>query len=57
MKKQDNFIGFVIAIIGGFGLGLLLGSEFSGTTITILGAVLLVFTIISIIFLSTHKEK
>jgi len=45
-----------IGIIGGLGLGLLLGSEFSGSSITILGAILIVISLISMGFLS-YKEK
>jgi hypothetical protein len=36
---------FLIGVIGGLGLGMLIGSELSGTYTTIVGAVLLVFTI------------
>jgi hypothetical protein len=39
---------FLIGIIGGLGLGLLIGSELSGSYITIVGAVLLAFTILFI---------
>ncbi len=53
MKKN---IGLLIIFIGGLGLGLLLGSEFSGSYITIIGAILLLFTIISIILLSYNKK-
>ena len=35
-----NHLGIFIGIIGGIGLGLLLGSEFSGTFSTIIGGVL-----------------
>jgi len=34
--------GLGIGVIGGIGLGLLLGSEFSGSTATIFGAVIIV---------------
>jgi len=34
-------IGLKIGVIGGLGLGLLLGSEFAGSYITILGAITL----------------
>ena len=54
MGKQ----GLLIGIIGGLGLGLLVGSELSGSTITILGGVLLLFSIIAIISLSiTGKDE
>ena len=48
--------GLFIGIIGGFGLGLLLGSEFSGGSVTILGAILVV---ISLLFMGiiSYKKK
>jgi len=45
-----NKIGLGIGVIGGIGLGLLLGSEFSGSNITILGAILVVISLISMGF-------
>ena len=48
--------GLSIGVIGGVGLGLLLGSEFSGTNVTILGAILVVISLISMGFLS-YKGK
>ena len=48
--------GLSVGIIGGAGLGILLGSEFSGSNVTILGAVLVVISLISMGFLS-YKEK
>jgi hypothetical protein len=39
MAKIDN-IGYAIALAGGIGLGLLLGSEFPGTYTTLAGAAL-----------------
>jgi hypothetical protein len=53
MKK----IGITIGITGGIGLGLLLGSEFSGRYITILGAILIVISIISMGILSFKGKK
>jgi len=53
MDKQ----GLSIGIIGGLGLGLLLGSEFAGSTITIIGAILMVITIIAMVSLSIKKKK
>jgi len=50
-------IGFGIGIIGGFGLGLMLGSEFTGSYITILGAILIVISLISIGILSYKGKK
>ena len=40
--KDMEKIGLGIGVIGGIGLGLLLGSEFSGSNVTILGAILVV---------------
>jgi len=48
--------GLGIGVIGGIGLGLLLGSEFSGSYITIFGAILVVISLVYIGFLS-YKEK
>ena len=39
--------GLSIGIIGGIGLGLMLGSEFSGRYITILGAVLVIISLVA----------
>jgi len=52
MNKSDLGIG----VIGGIGLGLLLGSEFSGSNVTILGAILVVISLISMGFLSYKKK-
>lgn len=49
-------IGLTIGIIGGIGLGLLLGSEFSGRYITILGAILVIISLITMGVL-TYKSK
>jgi predicted MFS family arabinose efflux permease len=49
--------GTSIGIIGGVGLGLMLGSEFSGRYITILGAILVVISLISMGFLSYKGKK
>jgi hypothetical protein len=46
----------LIGIIGGAGLGMLLGSEFSGRYSTIIGAILVLISIISIGVLS-YKAK
>jgi len=46
-----------VGIIGGVGLGLMLGSEFSGSNITILGAILVVISLISMGFLSYKGKK
>ena len=52
MKKG----GLSIGVIGGLGLGLLLGGEFSGRNTTIFGAILIVIVLISMGVLS-YKEK
>jgi hypothetical protein len=52
MDKKGLFVG----IIGGIGLGLLIGSEYSGRNITIIGAILVVISIILIGVLS-YKNK
>ena len=48
--------GLSVGIIGGIGLGLLLGSEFSGRYITILGAVLVIISLVAMGLLS-YKDK
>ena len=48
--------GIGIGVIGGIGLGLLLGSEFSGSNATILGAILVVISLISMGILSYKKK-
>ncbi len=48
--------GIGIGVLGGLGLGLLLGSEFSGSTVTILGAILVVISLISMGVLSYKKK-
>jgi hypothetical protein len=49
--------GLSIGIIGGIGLGLLLGSEFSGRYITITGAILVIISIVGIGLLSLKAKK
>jgi len=49
--------GLSIGIIGGLGLGLLLGSEFSGRYITILGAVLVIISLVAMGVLSYKGKK
>jgi hypothetical protein len=49
-------IGLGIGVIGGIGLGLLLGSEFSGSNVTMLGAILVVISLISMGILSYKKK-
>lgn len=48
--------GLIIGIIGGLGLGLLLGSEFSDSYVTIFGAILIVICLVSMGVLS-YKRK
>ena len=50
-------IGLSIGIIGGIGLGLMLGVEFSERYITILGAILVIISLISIVVLSYKGKK
>ena len=49
--------GLGIGVIGGIGLGLLLGSEFSGRYITILGAILVIISLIVMGILSYKGKK
>jgi len=49
--------GLSIGIIGGVGLGLMLGSEFSGRYITILGAVLVIISLVAMGVLSYKGKK
>jgi hypothetical protein len=48
--------GLSVGIIGGIGLGLMLGSEFSGRYITILGAAFVIISLVSMGVLS-YKDK
>jgi len=50
-------IGLCIGVIGGIGLGLLIGSEFSGRNITIIGAVLVVISLIFMAVLAYREKK
>ena len=49
--------GVSIGVIGGVGLGLMLGSEFSGRYITILGAVLIIISLFAMGVLSYKVKK
>ena len=49
--------GLSVGIIGGIGLGLMLGSEFSGRYITILGAVLVIISLVAMGVLSYKGKK
>jgi len=48
--------GLGIGVIGGLGLGILLGSEFSGSYVKIFGAILVVISLISMGILSYKKK-
>jgi hypothetical protein len=56
MNESDR-LGQVLGIIGGIGLGLLLGSEFPGRYVTLLGAGLLVIFLLTMGGLSYRKKK
>ena len=49
--------GLSIGVIGGIGLGLMLGSEFSGRYITILGAVFVIISLVAMGILSYKRKK
>jgi hypothetical protein len=49
--------GLSIGIICGVGLGLMLGSEFSGRYITILGSILIVISLVAMGILSYKGKK
>jgi len=53
MNNTDVLIG----IVGGFGLGLLLGREFSSKYITLIGAILIIISIASTAILSYRNKK
>jgi len=53
MDKKGLFIG----IIGGIGLGLLIGGELPVRHITILGAIMIVISLVSMIILSYRNKK
>lgn len=52
-----NKVGLSVGVIGGIGLGLLLGSEYPGRNITILGAILVIISIVAIGVLSYKERK
>lgn len=52
-----NKSGLIIGIFSGIGLGLLLGSEFFGRSITILGAAILIISLCSMVILSYKNKK
>ena len=49
--------GLIVGIIGGIGLGLMLGSEYPCRYATLLGAGLVIISIISIVVLSYQDKK
>jgi hypothetical protein len=49
-------IGLGIGILSGLGLGFLIGSEFSGSIITLIGAGLLLISLIGMIVSSLRKK-
>lgn len=49
-------IALLIGIFGGLGLGLLLGSEFSGSYVTLMGAGFVLISIISLVVLSSKNK-
>ncbi|MFC1787459.1 hypothetical protein ACFLY8_05460 [Halobacteriota archaeon] len=57
MDKLDRMES-IMGIIGGSGLGLLVGSAYSGTYVTLLGAGLMLIFIVALVVLSYKgKEK
>jgi hypothetical protein len=48
-------LGLGIGVIGGLGLGLLLGSEFSGSYVTYFGAILIIISLVSTGYFSYKK--
>jgi hypothetical protein len=52
-----NKTGIGIGIMGGLGLGLLLGNEFSSSYVAILGAIILGIALLSLIILSYKGRK
>ena len=52
-----NNIGLIIGIFAGLGLGLLVGSEFTGSSITIIGAIILLISLILMGILSLKKKN
>jgi len=50
-------IGLATGVIGGIGLGLLLGSEYSGRYITIVGAILVIVSLVTMGVLSYKGKK
>ena len=56
-KKSYDENSVSIGVIGGIGLGLMLGSEFSGRNITIIGAILIVISLVAMGLLSYKGKK
>ena len=55
MEQQDK-IGFIVCILCCIGLGLMLGSEFSGRYITIIGAGSVLVSLIGMIYFCLKKK-
>ncbi len=51
MNERGSLTGIAVGTLGGFGLGLLLGSEFHGTWATLLGASMVAIFLASMILL------
>ena len=49
-------IGVLLGVVGGIGLGILLGSEFSGTTITLVGAGIMIIFFLALGILTFLKK-
>jgi hypothetical protein len=52
-----EFQGVLVGIIGGVGLGLIIGCKFSGSTISIVGGIFVLFSIVEIISRSVKAKK
>lgn len=50
-------IGLSIGVIGGIGLGLMLGVEFSERYITIFGAIFVIISLVAMVILSYKSKK
>ena len=54
MEKEER-IGYILAIVGGIGLGLLIGSELSGREITGIGAGFAALSLLATVILTLKK--
>jgi len=50
-------IGLTIGVVGGIGLGLLIGSEYPGRDITLIGAAFSIISLVSLCVLSYKSKK